>query len=91
MQEIQAQLQAIQRELEHAPLSSVRKLQGLEATRSLFRMVREDTVDSPAGFARLATLLEFTQDVPAVTSLLDHFPVLAGRDAYGRSTGWGAL
>lgn len=54
-------------------------------------MVRENTVDSPAGFARLATLLEFGEEVPAVTSLLDHFPVLAGKDAQGRTTGWGAL
>lgn len=54
-------------------------------------MVSDDTVDSPEGFARLATLLEFSEDVPAVISLLDHFPVLAGKDACGRSTGWGAL
>lgn len=84
-------LAEIAQQLEHAPIAVGHKLRGLDSVHALSQMVRDNTVDSPAGFAQLATVLELSASVPVVTLLLDHFPVLAGKDVEGRSTGWGAL
>lgn len=67
------------------------KMRGLGAAHLLSQMAYDDTVDSPGGFAQMATLLEFATYAPAVTTLLDLYPVISGRDASGNTTGWGAL
>lgn len=75
MQKIDELLGAIERQLEQAPLSDSHKLKGLDACRLLKNMVREGTVDSPTGFARVADL-ELSEDAPATIALLDHFQFL---------------
>jgi len=81
----------IHAQLERAPLDADDRLRALSAVDALSEMVEQGVVDSPAGFAQLAILLEFSAQAPAAQRLLDHFPMIFGRGPEQRRTGWGAL
>ena len=81
----------IHAQLERAPLDAGSKQRALDAVAVLSNLVEQGDVDSPAGFAQLAIVLEFSASAPAAQRLLDHFPTIFGRGPEQRRTGWGAL
>ena len=52
----------------------------LEALVALAECVDRRSAESPLAFVQVATLLEFSHEVPALKRLLQHYPVLVERN-----------